>query len=632
MSRQAVLLQALLIVAVLSSLLVPASSSANALSDASVHQLSPQDFTTSATTPGTLNQGQSATITARVRSRIAITVLVDVEIFDSMGRRVHQRWFDNQAFAAGQERTYSLTWQVPATARLGRYAVKIGIFSPGWASTLAWNDAAGQFTVERPASSSPTATSTPATTSTATPTSTPVPPTPTPVPPTPTPSATAQPSFQSGAVAVPSTVPQGGTATIEASVTSSTSLTALIDVEVHGPSGGQVFQRFFDDVPLVAGRPATYTVSWPVAATAPIGTYTVKIGVFRPGWGIMQSWNDDAARVAVTIAALPSPSPVTSPSPAPSAGPRRYGVNVAGAEFGETALPGTLGTQYIYPTSAESARYFAGKGQTLVRVPFLWERLQPTAFGPLAADDLRQLRAMLDVAAGAGQVVILDMHNYGRYYRQPLTRAEAGKLADVWTKLAREFRGHPGLFGYEIMNEPHDLPDGADGWAYLAQVAADAIRGEDRQAWLLIPGYGWQGAWTWPQNNPMLDVRDPSGRLLYAAHQYFDRDGSGKYAQGYDGEGGSPTIGADRLRPFQQWLAARGAHGIVTEYGVPGDDPRWLTVLDQFLAVIEADPRIAGGTYWAAGPWWASYPLSVEPTGGSDRPQMSVLERYRSRP
>ena len=35
-----------------------------------------------------------------------------------------------------------------------------------------------------------------------------------------------------------------------------------------------------------------------------------------------------------------------------------------------------------------------------------------------------------------------------------------------------------------------------------------------------------------------------------------------------------------------------------------------------------------GGTYWAAGPWWGNYPLSVEPRNGQDRPQMAVLLKY----
>ncbi len=67
-----------------------------------------------------------------------------------------------------------------------------------------------------------------------------------------------------------------------------------------------------------------------------------------------------------------------------------------------------------------------------------------------------------------------------------------------------------------------------------------------------------------------------------------------------------------------------------TEYGVPRDDSRWLAVLDSFLNYIDADPSILGGTYWGSGPWWGTYPLSIEPLGGSDAPQVSVLKKHTS--
>ena len=33
-------------------------------------------------------------------------------------------------------------------------------------------------------------------------------------------------------------------------------------------------------------------------------------------------------------------------------------------------------------------------------------------------------------------------------------------------------------------------------------------------------------------------------------------------------------------------------------------------------------------TYWAAGPWWGKYPLSLTPKGGKDAPQMKIVEKY----
>jgi endoglucanase len=50
------------------------------------------------------------------------------------------------------------------------------------------------------------------------------------------------------------------------------------------------------------------------------------------------------------------------------------GVNLSGAEFG-TAMIGTYGIDYTYPTHAE-IDYFASKGMGIIRLPFMWERLQ----------------------------------------------------------------------------------------------------------------------------------------------------------------------------------------------------------------------------------------------------------------
>ena len=147
------------------------------------------------------------------------------------------------------------------------------------------------------------------------------------------------------------------------------------------------------------------------------------------------------------------------------------GVSLAGAEFGEQHLPGRINHDYVYPTQRGADDYYSAKGFSIIRLPFLWERLQPRAFGPLAPGEVAAIRSVLDLAASADQQVILDLHNYGRYYREPMRVSDASRLADIWTRIAIEFRGHPGIFGYELMNEPHDLSDGAEGWAPRAGLA-----------------------------------------------------------------------------------------------------------------------------------------------------------------
>lgn len=342
---------------------------------------------------------------------------------------------------------------------------------------------------------------------------------------------------------------------------------------------------------------------------------------------------DHLGLARVPLSAASAASSASAGAPPRPAEPPRWGVNLAGAEFGVPnnwmppggpSLPGTYGVHYVYPP-AEALDYYRGKGLSLVRLPFRWERLQPKLFGPLDPAELGRLDAFVAAARARGMQVILDPHNYARYYDRLIGTPEVPNeaFADFWRRLAGHYRNELAVWAYGLMNEPAET---GGRWPAAAQAAVDAIRSVDTTHRILVPGDGWSSGQRWPQNNPRLDIRDPADNVMYEAHQYFDPDHSGRYAAGYDASGGYPELGVDLIRPFVEWLAARGARGFIGEFGVPGDDPRWLEVLDRFMAYL-AENGI-GGTYWAGGPWWGSYPLSVEPADGRDRPQIAVLERY----
>ena len=63
------------------------------------------------------------------------------------------------------------------------------------------------------------------------------------------------------------------------------------------------------------------------------------------------------------------------------------------------------------------------------------------------------------------------------------------------------------------------------------------------------------------------------------------------------------------------------------EVGVGNDDPGWDAELANGLYQMRAD-GLLGAAYWAGGPWWGSYPLSIEPVNGVDAPQMPVLAAF----
>ena len=117
--------------------------------------------------------GGAVDVTATITSATATNILVDIEIWPPGGTvAIYQVWFDGQAFAAGQQRSYPVRWQIPAGTSLGTYEVKLGVFAPQWATTLAWTNGAGSFAVTT-AAPSPTPTPTAAPTATPGPTAPP---------------------------------------------------------------------------------------------------------------------------------------------------------------------------------------------------------------------------------------------------------------------------------------------------------------------------------------------------------------------------------------------------------------------------------------------------------------------------
>lgn len=327
----------------------------------------------------------------------------------------------------------------------------------------------------------------------------------------------------------------------------------------------------------------------------------------------------------------------------------RFGVNLAGAEFG-SRRPGVFDKDYTYP-SPRVLDYYKSKNRTLIRLPLKWERIQYTLNGPVAAEEMNRLRGVVRAAGERKMHIILDVHNYGRYHAAGeensqiigTERVPYSAFADLWGKIAAALKDEPGLFGYGLMNEPHDMGD-PERWPRAAQAAIDAIRRVDTKTAIIVPGDDWSSAARWQSgsNAALADkVRDPRNNLIFEAHCYFDSDASGRYAKSYEEEGGSPDKGVERVRPFVEWCRAKNVRGFIGEFGVPHTDARWLVTMDRFLAYLQANNVSA--TYWAGGPWWGNYPLSIEPADArdkkegqaesvkaepADRPQMIVLRQY----
>lgn len=308
-----------------------------------------------------------------------------------------------------------------------------------------------------------------------------------------------------------------------------------------------------------------------------------------------------------------------------------FGVNLASAEFNEANLPGEYDKHYTYPTTKQ-LDYFKSKGLMLIRLPFKWERIQPDLNGALDQLELIRMKTFIEEAKKRKMKIIPDLHNYGRRVVKGkktiigTNGLTVGHFADLWQKLAVELKGYTNIYGYGLMNEPHDLSPSVS-WFEMAQAAITSIRSVDEKTLIIVGGDDWSSAERWIIKSDTLKyLNDPSRNLMFEAHVYFDADASGSYKNSFDEEGCSPTKGIERVYPFVKWLKVNGFRGIVGEYGVPDTDERWLETMDNFLSYLQREGVLA--TYWAAGPWWGKYKLSLEPRDSKDRPQMKIVEKY----
>ena len=307
------------------------------------------------------------------------------------------------------------------------------------------------------------------------------------------------------------------------------------------------------------------------------------------------------------------------------------GISLSSAEWGEKLpFPGVYGKDYVYPTVASTA-YYQAKGMNLMRIAFRWERLQPVLNGEFDPAELGRLRAFVDGSTARGLHVLRDPHNYAAYKDVHVGKPEVpiAAFADFWRRLALVFKDNPKVqFG--LVNEPRNMP--TETWGQAAQAAIDAIRATGATQLITVPGNGYTGAWSWfestwygtPNAQVMGRVRDPLNHMVFEVHQYFDKDGSGTNTECV-----SPEIGAERLKRFTAWLREHKHKALLGELGGGANAVCEQAVVGA-LKHLQANADVwTGWLWWAGGPRWGDYFLSLEPTAdGRDKPQMRWLAPF----
>ncbi|MES3096219.1 cellulase family glycosylhydrolase [Sphingomonas aerolata] len=229
----------------------------------------------------------------------------------------------------------------------------------------------------------------------------------------------------------------------------------------------------------------------------------------------------------------------------------------------------------------------------------------------------------------------------------------------MWSKLAAELVGYPGVWGHDLYNEPENYGDkyfvfAADNTytpvegdeqlrlivPQLFDAATTAIRAKDTSVVIVRGGNHYSGTWDSGFNRPNGFVHnDAYNRTLYAGHVYPDRDSSGTRFD-YDAESSAfgqappavstnPTIFETRIKPFVDELKSHncqpvdGIFGIIGEMGIPNSDERWLTVGSNGIDYCRQNGLL--NFLWSAGPAWSAYPQSLEPETMADGSLLQAL-------
>ena len=308
------------------------------------------------------------------------------------------------------------------------------------------------------------------------------------------------------------------------------------------------------------------------------------------------------------------------------------GTNLSGGEYAGCEKVGArYGYDYIYSSTADIDAFIA-LGVNTFRLPFCWERIQPTLQTPLDATELARIDELVAHITSSGAYVVLDLHNYAAYRNISLAAAGFSKeaLADIWRRLGTKYRGNDHVI-FGLMNEPHGLT--SELWLTAANAAMAGIRGSGAKNLVLVPGVAWTGAYSWtsssygtPNAVTMLGVQDASNNYAYEVHQYLDSNSSGTAATCVDG-----NIGVSRIAAFTTWARANHVKGFLGEFA-GGRNDTCYTAVANMLDNIKANADVwIGWTYWSNGPWQSNYMFNI-PTQivGGQKTQLDVLRPFFS--
>ena len=193
---------------------------------------------------------------------------------------------------------------------------------------------------------------------------------------------------------------------------------------------------------------------------------------------------------------------------------------------------------------------------------------------------LDELDRALDACRRYGIKVVVDMHSPpgGRYPNNDLAIFNEAPYQDhwvaVWERIARRYKGHAGIWGYDLVNEPvqNAAPPAGVVDFFGAQVrAAKAIRAIDADVPVFIEAAEWDSPSGYKDMEPVA-----ISNVIYQVHMYipgsFTHQGvHGKWTPtAYPGKIGGADWGKPQLRmslePVRDFQLAYNVHIYVGEF------------------------------------------------------------------
>ncbi len=217
--------------------------------------------------------GGDAIITTTIANRGAANpMIVDMEVYNEQGIKVAQKIFEDVTIPANGTKDFTFTW---FPDNIGNYRVTIGLFQQNWVGMYEWTNEALNFAVIRRAPGG----------------------------------GTDNVPFKlnlEGVAVNPIPAHVGELVTVSTGVRNSGDVgSGLVDIEVY-KDGVQIGQQFTDAMLFAKNelQHVVYTFS-PKEA----GHYKVSVGLFKPHWQGMFSWNQDVFDITVVAPIVVDPSP-----------------------------------------------------------------------------------------------------------------------------------------------------------------------------------------------------------------------------------------------------------------------------------------------------------------------------------